>query len=122
MIGSPPELVEQLVVEISVSSLERSLALYTALGFAQERRDGGFAVLRWGDRRLFLDETANLIPLTGHTRANVRIITDDVDRMWALAHSLGMVVEQPIGDRRYGIRDFTVLDLDGFGLRFASIL
>ena len=122
MIGSAPELAEQLIIEVSVRSLDRSLALYTALGFTQERRDGGFAVLRWGDRRLFLDEVPDLTPPTGHTRANVRIITDDVDKVWALAHSLGMPVEQSIGNRYYGLRDFTVLDLDGFGLRFASIV
>lgn len=35
MIGSQPELVEQLIVEISVSNLDRLLALYTTLGFAK---------------------------------------------------------------------------------------
>ena len=122
MIGSQPELAEQLIVEISVRSLDRSLALYTALGFVLDRRDGGFAVLRWGERRLFLDEVSHLPPLNGPARVNVRIITDDVDKVWSLAHSLALPVEQPIGDRYYGLRDFTVLDLDGFGLRFASIL
>jgi hypothetical protein len=28
----------------------------------------------------------------------------------------------PIGDRDYGLRDFTILDPDGFGQRFASLL
>jgi hypothetical protein len=32
----------------------------------------------------------------------------------------GVPVVVPIGDRGYGLRDFTVADPDGFGIRFAS--
>lgn len=113
---------DQLVVEIAVRDLDRSLALYTALGFTLERRDDHFAALRFGATRLFLDQRSDLPPLSGQSRANVRILVEDVDRAWGVAQSLGLPVERPIGDRYYGLRDFTVLDLDGFGLRFASWL
>ena len=53
---------------------------------------------------------------------NVRIVVPDVDRLWAVVGRLGFVVERPIEDRAYGLRDFTVLDPDGFGLRFATPL
>lgn len=122
MIGSVSELGEQLVVEVIVSNLDRSLALYTALGFTLERRDGNFAVLLWEGRRLFLDQSADLALLSGASRANIRVLTRDVDAVWAVAQKLGVSVERPIGDRDYGLRDFTVLDPDGFGLRFASPL
>lgn len=122
MTGSAAELAAQLVVEVMVRDLERSLALYTALGFAVERRDGGFAVLRWGERRLFLAAHADLAAPSGPTRANLRILVPDVDRLWLLAQAQGMSVERPIADRDYGLRDFTVVDPDGFGLRFASWL
>jgi catechol 2,3-dioxygenase-like lactoylglutathione lyase family enzyme len=122
LIGSISELGEQLVVEILVHDLDRSLALYTALGFVLERRDGNFAALRWGDRRLFLDQRSDPRSLTGPSRANVRILTNNVDAMWTVVQTLGMPVERPIADRDYGLRDFTVLDPDGFGLRFASPL
>ena len=122
MIGSIPELGDQLVVEIMVQDLDRSLALYTALGFMLERRDGNFAALLWEGRRLFLDQRSDLAPLSTAARANVRILTSDVDAVWAVAQTLGLSVEQSIGDRYYGLRDFTVLDPDGFGLRFASPL
>lgn len=121
-VGSVSERAEQIVVEVLVRDLERSIALYTALGFSLERRDGGFAVLRWGQRRLFLDERTDLPDAGAHSRANVRIIVPDVDSVWKTAQSLGLPVEHAIGDRSYGLRDFTVLDADGFGLRFASIL
>lgn len=122
MIGSPAELAEQLVVEVLVQDLERSLAFYTALGFALERRDGGFAALRWGERWFFLDERSDLPALQGPARANVRILTADVDGVWATVEALGIPVERPIADRYYGLRDFTVRDPDGFELRFATPL
>lgn len=122
MTGSIPEIAEQLVVEIMVKDLDLSLALYTALGFVIERRAGNFAELLWEGRRLFLDQRSDLAPLSTPARANVRILTSDVDAVWALVQSLGLSVEQPIGDRYYGLRDFTVLDRDGFGLRFATPL
>ena len=122
MIGSTVELAEQLVVEIMVRDLDRSLAFYTALGFTLERRDGGFAALRWGARWLFLDERSDLPALQGPARANVRILTADVDQVWARAQTLGLPVERPVADRYYGLRDFTVRDPDGFGLRFAMPL
>ena len=122
MIGSMSELGEQLVVEIMVQDLDRSLGFYTALGFKLERRDGGFASLRWEDRRLFLDQRSDLPSLSGPARGNVRILTGDVDAVWATAQTLGLPVERSIADRSYGLRDFTVLDPDGFGLRFASPL
>jgi catechol 2,3-dioxygenase-like lactoylglutathione lyase family enzyme len=122
VIGSTSELREQLVVEIMVRDLDRSLAFYTALGFRLERRDGGFAALRWEDRRLFLDQRSDLPSLSGPARGNVRILTADVDAVWAVAKTLGLTADREIGDRFYGLRDFTVLDPDGFGLRFASPL
>lgn len=120
MIGSNSEIREQLVVEIMVEDLDRSLEFYTALGFTLERRDGNFAALRWGDRRLFLDQRSDLAKLSGPARANVRILTKDVDAVWAVAQTLGLRIDRPIANRYYGLRDFTVVDPDGFGLRFAS--
>lgn len=122
MIGSPAELAEQLVVEILIHDLDRSLAFYTALGFTLERRDGGFAALRWGTRWLFLDQHNDLPPLHGPARANVRILTADVDQLWDLVQRLGLPVTRPVANRDYGLRDFAVRDPDGFELRFATPL
>jgi catechol 2,3-dioxygenase-like lactoylglutathione lyase family enzyme len=111
----------QLVVEVHVSDIERSLAFYERLGFERGRTEARFTVLTWEYCELFLAELAG-----GNGRetpqANVRIMVPDVDRYWILAQELGLIVAQPIGDRYYGLRDFTVLDPDGFGLRFASLL
>lgn len=121
MTESPP-LAPDLVVEVMVRDLDASLAFYAALGFELERRSDGFAVLRWGGRQLFLDERQDLSALAGPERANLRIMVPDVDAMWDKARELDLPVQKPLGDRSYGLRDFTVSDPDGFGLRFAARL
>lgn len=118
--GSPSERSAQLVVEVGVRDLDLSLNLYTALGFRLERRDQGFASLLWGTQRLFLAEKRELSELNGPSRANIRIIVPNVDAVWKLVQTLGVEVERPIGDRYYGLRDFTIRDPDGFGIRFGS--
>jgi uncharacterized glyoxalase superfamily protein PhnB len=49
-------------------------------------------------------------------------MVSDVDECWKLANELGTRIVIPIADRYYGLRDFTIADPDGFGLRFASLL
>ena len=112
----------QLVVEIYVRDLKRSVTFYRALGFQLVRRTGGFAVLDWDGHALFLDEKRDLAELQGGERANVRILVADVDALWHRVWAVGARVTAPIADRDYGLRDFTVLDPDGFGLRFAGWL
>ena len=46
------------------------------------------------------------------------VMVRDVNAAWERAQAMGVPVAQPIGDRSYGLRDFTVIDPDGFGVRF----
>jgi uncharacterized glyoxalase superfamily protein PhnB len=46
----------------------------------------------------------------------------DVDECWKLANEIGARIIIPLADRYYGLRDFTIADPDGFGVRFASEL
>ncbi len=110
---------KQLVTEVFVSDLERSIAFYRRFGFTLERQEGRFAGLSWEGSELFLDQREQVIR---GTQANVRIMVPDVDRLWHIAQDSGAEVLWPIQDRYYGLRDFTILDPDGFGLRFASPL
>lgn len=119
---TPVDAEHQLVVEVFVRELARSVAFYQALGFDVVRQSNGFAVLRWDRALLFLDEQADLPPLSGHERANVRVMVPDVDAMWRRVASIDAVVSAEIADRSYGLRDFTVRDPDGFGVRFATRL
>ena len=120
---------EQLVTEIVVRNIRRSIEFYRLLGFELLRDAGDFAELTWEDHRLFLAELSAFhdavraefsppeFPL-----ANVRVMVPEVDRQWARANEMGARIVIPIADRYYGLRDFTIADPDGFGIRFASEL
>ena len=113
--------VEQLVVEVYVRNLDRAVDFYRDLGFQLLGRKDGFATVAWEGHELFLDEhPRNEPPATPH--ANVRVMVPDVDAWWSRAMAMGARVLAPIADRDYGLRDFTIADPDGFGIRFATRL
>jgi len=113
-IGSPRELSAQLVTELPVRSLAESLSFYRAAGFVVERATATFGALRWGDRYLFLTERAEAD--AGAHAVNVRIVVDDLEARFALARQRGWPVRHAPTDQGYGLRDFTVLDPDGYEL------
>lgn len=119
----------QLVTEILVRDVRRSVEFYRRLGFELLRDAGDFVELTWEDHQLFLAEAtafhdahAVAVAAPPFPTANVRIMVPDVDRYWQLANEMGARVVVPIGDRYYGLRDFTIADPDGFGVRFATWL
>jgi catechol 2,3-dioxygenase-like lactoylglutathione lyase family enzyme len=118
---------EQLVTEILVRDVRRSVEFYRRLGFELLRDAGDFVELTWEGHRLFLAEATAFrdVEVVAGTAppfptANVRVMVPDVDRWWKLANDIRAPVVVPIGDRYYGLRDFTIADPDGFGIRFAS--
>lgn len=112
----------QLVVEVYVRDLRRSLEFYGRLGFELLRDDGGFAERSGGGHHFFLEEVEALPVEPPPPIANMRLVVPDVDRYAALAADMGATIVKPVADRYYGLRDFTMLDPDGFGLRFATRL
>jgi catechol 2,3-dioxygenase-like lactoylglutathione lyase family enzyme len=121
---------EQLVTEILVADISRSVAFYRRLGFELARDAGDFVELSWEGHLLFLAELSAFGDASGAALpgrpafppANVRVMVPDVDRHWRLANELSAEIAVPIDDREYGLRDFTIRDPDGFGIRFASLL
>ena len=121
---------EQLVTEIFVRDIQRSTAFYRRLGFELLRDGGDFVELTWEDHRLFLAELSAVRGADGPALgrppafpvANVRVMVSDVDACWTRANEIGARVVTAVGDRYYGLRDFTIADPDGFGIRFASPL
>lgn len=121
---------EQLVTEILVSNIKRSVDFYQRLGFQLLRDGGDFVELTWEDHRLFLAELSAFHDIPGARPAalpsfpvaNVRVMVANVDDYWKLAIEIGAKVIAAIADRYYGLRDFTIADPDGFGIRFASTL
>lgn len=108
------------VVEIVGADLGALLTFYETLGFVLERRSGGFAVVNGFGVRLFLAECSEAV--TGRRWANIRIMTPDVDAVWAGVTALGLPTGSVVDDRSYGLRDFLVVDPAGFEVRFAQAL
>ena len=124
------ESTEQLVTEIVVKDIQRSVRFYRLLGFALLRDGGDFVELTWEDHRLFLAQPSAFhevdrvesSALPQFPRANIRVMVPDVDDYWRRVNEIGAQIIFPIADRYYGLRDFIVADPDGFGVRFASKL
>jgi catechol 2,3-dioxygenase-like lactoylglutathione lyase family enzyme len=121
---------EQLVTEIVVKDIQRSVRFYRLLGFALLRDGGDFVELTWEHHRLFLAEPSaihEVDPVESSAvpqfpRANVRVMVSNVDDYWQRVSEIGARIILPIADRYYGLRDFIIADPDGFGVRFASKL
>ncbi len=109
-------------MEIFVRNIERATTFYRQLGFDLVADRGDFVVFAWEGHRLFLDERPDLPPPPDHPTANVRVMVPDGDWLWERARAIGAPVLAPIADRNYGLRDFTVLDPDGFGVGIGTRL
>jgi hypothetical protein len=113
---------EQLVVEIYVRNVRQSAAVYEKLGFKTLRQEPEFVELGWEDSRLFLEQIRGQPAPPPTLVANIRIMVPAVDRYWKQCVEMKLTVVKKIGNRVYGLRDFTVVSPDGVGLRFASKL
>jgi len=113
---------EQLIVELYVRDVKRSTSFYEKLGFKAVRTESDFVELGWDDSRLYLEQIPGQPDPPATLVANVRIMVPDVDRYWKLCQEMKLPVQRAIGDRYYGLRDFTVVSPDGIGLRFAAKL
>jgi catechol 2,3-dioxygenase-like lactoylglutathione lyase family enzyme len=121
---------EQLVTEIVVRDIQRSVRFYRLLGFILLRDGGDFVELTWENHRLFLAQPSAFhevdrveSPVVSQfPRANVRVMVPNVDDYWTRANEIGAQIIVSIDDRYYGLRDFIIADPDGFGIRFASKL
>jgi catechol 2,3-dioxygenase-like lactoylglutathione lyase family enzyme len=106
---------------LRVRDLAAALAFYTQrLGFQPgftwgEPPDFGGVDL---DRvRVFLQQGEPL-----PSGATLAFMVDDADALFAYQHANGVQVLEPPGDRAYGIRDYSVRDLDGHTLVFGHAL
>jgi lactoylglutathione lyase len=118
-------------LELFVENLDVSIRFYeTALGFHLVRRQADYASLQRRDRDPRLGAIAELpvdsdgpgftqAGLTGVRGAGVEIVleVEDVDAALADVAGAGGRVVEPLRDRPWGLRDFRLIDPDGYYLR-----
>ncbi len=122
-----------------VADLQRSRKFYTQiLGFTEDWFDGeGFAIVRRGCCSLFLAQKQVNVDLRNRTAraaqdgyANYDLHFNceagAIDGLWAEYRAAGAPIPAAFADgpinRDYGIRDFSVVDPDGYDLVFGAPL
>ncbi len=114
---------EQTHAGLAVSDLAAALEFYTKkLGFQQAFTWGeppAFAGVNLGKAQMFLAAgTSTPSPDTGA----VYFLVGDADALYEFHRRNGVEIAQEIGDRPYGIRDYTVRDLNRYYLVFGHHL
>jgi catechol 2,3-dioxygenase-like lactoylglutathione lyase family enzyme len=114
---------EQIHAGLAVSDLSAAIEFYvTKLGFRQ--------AFTWGDPPTFagvnLDEVQMFLakgtPTPSAETGAVYFLVGDADQLYEFHRAKGVEIAQAIADRPYGIRDYTVRDLNGYYLVFGHHL
>ncbi len=103
----------QIVPMLPVRSIPASVAFYEALGFEVEDRndDWRWAMLRFGDCRLMVDESINVHP-SAPRMSVLYLYPDDVRAYHAKLRANGVSLPD-LDETFYGMTEFRFDDLDG---------
>ena len=107
---------------LPVADIAASIDFYTSgLGFALDFTQGqpaNFAALSFGDNsQLFLITATKEVAVCG-----LYFVVNDADAMLEVCRSANAKVVEPIADRHYGLRDFSIEDRDRYILTFGHRL
>jgi len=110
---------EQIHAGLAVSDIPVALEFYTKkLGFQEAFTWGDpptFAGVNLGNVQMFL---AKGTPTPSSQTAAAYFLVGDADQLYEFHRANGVEISQPIDDRPYGIRDYSVRDLNGYHLVF----
>jgi lactoylglutathione lyase len=121
-------------LELFVEDLDASIRFYDrALGFRLERREPDYASLRRGDALLGLGPVAKLPRggvgpgftqerVSAGRGAGVEVVleVEDLDAAREQVEAAGYPIAAPLQDRPWGLRDFRLVDPDGYYLRVTT--
>ncbi len=121
-------------IELFVSDVETSVGFYEeALGFRLDRLDADYASLRRGKAVLGLGAMTKLpedglgpgftqARVSDERGAGVEIVleVEDLDDALARFEAAGGRLAEPIQRRPWGLRDFRVVDPDGYYIRITT--
>jgi catechol 2,3-dioxygenase-like lactoylglutathione lyase family enzyme len=103
----------RLIPMLPVRSMPASVAFYEKLGFSVEQRNDGWrwAMLRFDDCRLMLDESINVTP-GAHRDGILYLYPDDIAAYHAQVRSKGIDLP-PLDTTFYGMTECRIDDPDG---------
>jgi catechol 2,3-dioxygenase-like lactoylglutathione lyase family enzyme len=114
---------DQIHAGLAVGDIPTAVDFYVKkLGFEQAFLWGDpptFAGMNLGKVQMFL---AKGTPTPSAETGAVYFLVGDADQLYAFHRANGVEIAQPIDDRPYGIRDYTVRDLHGYYLVFGHHL
>jgi len=124
--GMTPPLIdcEQTHTGLPVRDLTAAIAFYTAklgfrLSFTWGEPEAHFAGLHCGRAEIFLAVSPECTP---HATCTAFYLVAEVDALYEFHRAQGVEILEPIADRAYGIRDYSVRDLYGHQLMFGQHL
>jgi len=114
---------EQIHAGLAVSDIPTAIEFYVKkLGFQEAFTWGEpptFASVKLGEAQMFLGKGT---PTPSWETGAVYFLVGDADQLYEFHRANGAEIAQPIDDRPYGIRDYTVRDLYGYYLVFGHHL
>ena len=117
------ELFSHFAVVLAVSEIRKSISYYCdQLGFKVtfESNDPiDYAVLKRGEVSIHLTKKNVDTNHSAH-RTSVYIFVHNVDAVYREFIDNGVAIHNPVGDRDYGMRDFDIMDPDGYILSFGK--
>lgn len=96
------------------TDLDRTAAFYTAAGFSETERHGGFLLLHNSGVELHFTQEASLAP--GQCFVHVA----DAVKLWKQLRDRGTAGVGPIAEQDHGLREFVLTDPDGNRVRVGS--
>ena len=112
---------EQHHASLAVSDVAAAVEFYTTkLGFWSPFMEGdppSFAGVNLGHVQIFLERGA-----PSPRGCSVYFVVGDADELHDFHRSRGVEITKPLDDRPYGLRDYTVRDLNGYHLSFGHRL
>jgi uncharacterized glyoxalase superfamily protein PhnB len=113
--------VQGVSIALSTEDVARSVRFYVEqLGFTCTLQMGGFARVRLGAADIILAQPNAHLPWQGpHFTGSIYLSVDNVDELWESLKVRTRIV-YPIETMGYGVREFGLLDDNGYQLSFAQ--
>ncbi|QKJ29367.1 VOC family protein [Mucilaginibacter mali] len=112
-----------LAVVVHVSNLDAAMEYYTnVLGFSTDFVFGDYAGMIFNDVLIHLNGPTNQGTKKVPGSAHFCIDCDGIDQYYQQIVSKGAIIEAPLADRPYGMRDCAINDPDGNTIVFGMAL